>query len=69
MFDLGTPEVLLLAVIIAAGIVLPLGALLTNRLSARVALIALAAAIFVPVLGSVFAILITATRVRWHQPS
>lgn len=68
MFDLSAPEALVL-LMIAAGVLVPLGAALTNRLSAREAVIALAAAIFVPVLGSIAAILITATRARRHQPS
>lgn len=68
MFDLSAPEVLVL-LMIAAGVLVPLGAALTNRLSARDAVIALAAAIFVPVLGSIVAIVITATRARRHQPS
>lgn len=68
MFNLGVTEVLVL-LMIAAGVLIPLGAALTNRLSARDAVIALAAAIFVPVLGSIAAILITATRARRHQPS
>lgn len=68
MLGLGAPEVLLL-LIIAAGVLIPLGAALTNRLSAREAVIALAAAIFVPVVGSIAAILITVGRARRRQAS
>lgn len=69
MLDLGAPEVLVLLLIIAAGVLMPVGAALTNRLSTGPALIAVAAAIFVPILGSIASILITATFVRRHQAS
>lgn len=68
MFDLGAPEVLVL-LILAAGVLVPLTAGLMNRLTAREALIAVAAAMFVPFFGSIAAILITANRLRRHRIS
>lgn len=66
MFDLGAPEVVLLLIAVA-GVVIPLRAAVTNRLSARYAVIAVAAAVLVPVLGPIAAILITARHARRHR--